>query len=163
MKIYGIGLSKTGNTSLSKALRILGIGTIQAYKIDQLSKKQATVDSIAASNFKTLNEQHIDSKFILTLRDYSSWIISAKAHYDKYPKRDIEDLMIARHKLGIFSTEDLQRVYFEHNYNVINHFKDKKNKLLVLDICSGEGWSKLCSFLDLPVPNCKFPHENKTK
>ena len=25
----------------------------------------------------------------------------------------------------------------------------------------GEGWDRLCHFLDLQVPDCPFPHENK--
>lgn len=30
-----------------------------------------------------------------------------------------------------------------------------------MDICAGEGWEKLCVFLNVPVPNAPFPHANE--
>ena len=30
-----------------------------------------------------------------------------------------------------------------------------------MDICNGDGWDKLCKFLNLQKPNTKFPHYNK--
>ena len=32
-----------------------------------------------------------------------------------------------------------------------------------MNICdNGDGWEKLCKFLDKEVPNADFPHNNKT-
>jgi hypothetical protein len=31
-----------------------------------------------------------------------------------------------------------------------------------MDIFSGDGWAKLCDFLQQPVPRRGFPHANKT-
>jgi hypothetical protein len=40
-------------------------------------------------------------------------------------------------------------------------FADKPaGKLLELAICEGEGWEKLCPFLDVPVPAVPFPVKN---
>ena len=41
--------------------------------------------------------------------------------------------------------------------NVLFYFSKREKDLLVLDICGGEGWEKLCKFLHVPVPNKKFP------
>jgi hypothetical protein len=32
--------------------------------------------------------------------------------------------------------------------------------LLVMDICGGEGWEKLCPFLNQPTPEVAFPRRN---
>ena len=43
------------------------------------------------------------------------------------------------------------------------HFKDRPGDLLELDVCSGEGYAKLCSFLSLPMPeDAAFPIANST-
>lgn len=36
----------------------------------------------------------------------------------------------------------------------------KALKILVFDVFSGDGWEKLCNFLDRPIPNRPFPHKN---
>ena len=38
-------------------------------------------------------------------------------------------------------------------------FKDRPDDLLVIDICSGEGFERLAPFLDRPVPTEAFPHK----
>ena len=49
--------------------------------------------------------------------------------------------------------------YFEqYNNSVIDFFKDKPGQLLVLNIPGGDGWEKLCPFLNLPIVDEKFPH-----
>jgi hypothetical protein len=32
-----------------------------------------------------------------------------------------------------------------------------------MNICDGEGWEKLCSFLNKPIPDVPFPKENITE
>lgn len=57
-----------------------------------------------------------------------------------------------------YSLEQSTKVFDEFNASVI---KDcPKDKLLVFDV--KEGWDPLCKFLNLPVPEQKFPHENDT-
>ena len=34
--------------------------------------------------------------------------------------------------------------------------------LLIIDITKGEGWEKLCLFLNKEIPNTEFPHRHKT-
>jgi len=40
------------------------------------------------------------------------------------------------------------------------YFKGRPDDLLILDICGGDGWEKLCNFLSLPIPSVDFPFEN---
>jgi hypothetical protein len=46
------------------------------------------------------------------------------------------------------------------NKEIIDYFKFDNTKLLVMDIIKGDGWEKLCKFLDKPIPNRPFPHKN---
>ena len=50
--------------------------------------------------------------------------------------------------------------YLTRNQKVIEYFKDK-DQLLVLDVVGGEGWVKLCPFLEKPIPNKDFPWRNR--
>ncbi len=59
-----------------------------------------------------------------------------------------------------FQRDTFRKAYEDHRDNVINYFRHKGRDLLVIDICGGEGWERLCEFLDVPVPDVPFPHEN---
>ena len=45
--------------------------------------------------------------------------------------------------------------------DIRNFFSDKPDQFLEMNICNGDGWDKLCKFLNLQKPNTKFPHYNK--
>jgi hypothetical protein len=66
----------------------------------------------------------------------------------------IQEVLYSRHTTW-------EEAYREYDGRVKDFFKDKSSeKLLVLDIPGGDGWSKLCSFLNAAVPKKPFPHEN---
>jgi Sulfotransferase domain len=44
----------------------------------------------------------------------------------------------------------------------VRYFENRPGKLLVIDICNGDGYEKLCPFLGLPTINEAFPKENHT-
>jgi hypothetical protein len=52
-------------------------------------------------------------------------------------------------------------VYETHVRNVLHYFSGRKDDLLVIDICGGEGWQPLCDFLQVPIPPRAFPHANE--
>ena len=72
--------------------------------------------------------------------EQTTWI----THYDENKKAEL----ILSHK---------QRIE-----NILMYFQDRPEDLLVIDICGGEGWEKLCPFLDLPTRNDLFTHANIT-
>jgi hypothetical protein len=39
--------------------------------------------------------------------------------------------------------------------------ENDRKRLLELDVFSGDGWEKLCRFVDRPIPSVAFPWENK--
>ena len=59
--------------------------------------------------------------------------------------------------------EHFIKTYNTHNQAVLNYFRERETKLLYFNMISGDGWDKLCDFLDKGVPSDNFPHSNKTK
>jgi hypothetical protein len=81
-RIWGIGLTRTGTTSLNTALNILGYRSIHWPTTSDLlhGNLQAATDESVAVVYKYLDFRHPGSKFILTERDEESWVRSTAAH-----------------------------------------------------------------------------------
>lgn len=183
-KIFGIGLHKTGTSSLARALNILDIKCshwehyeelykgIQNndYSFEFLKKYQAVVDLPVPCIFANLDRAYPNSKFILTIRDTENWFKSVKNHFIV-----TKEMFDRSDKLKLLKEEELfykikhvdKNIFIEryenHNKEVIDYFKNRKNDLLVIDIIQGDGWDKICRFLDKRVPNDVFPIINKRK
>ena len=152
MKIINIGLPRTGTYSLTLALRILGYKTIHCpNKINFIEEYDAATE--VRFNYNELNEFYPESLFVYTARDFNSWIRSCKRHKKYYVSG-----------WNPFWEQ-------EENWEEIKKNKDKEiellntqtNKLLIVNICNGDGWSKLCDFLKKPAPRVEFPNVNKSK
>ena len=63
----------------------------------------------------------------------------------------------------VFDKRKFSRAYVKHVRAVRKYFKNKPDKLLVVDITKGNGWEKICPFLGKEIPNDDFPHSNKTQ
>ena len=183
-KVFGLGLSKTGTSSLGEALNVLGIKTIHypfdnntynelyegQYNLTILNEYDGIVDIPVAPYYAQLDKVYPDSKFILTIQDIESWLKSVDKHWElmmqwwhNYPefKRFHEFIGVAVYGSMLFNKDRFRFVYETHAKNVIDYFKNNKEQFLVIDICAGEGWKELCSFLDLPIPEEPFPHANE--
>ncbi|MEM6598284.1 MAG: sulfotransferase, partial [Cyanobacteria bacterium P01_C01_bin.69] len=84
--------------------------------------------------------------------------------YTKYPATD-KDIAILR-RMHIYESVTFDRgkfidAYHRYHADVRRYFKDRPNDLLEMNIVEGEGWEKLCPFLEMPVPEAAFPHRNK--
>ncbi len=182
-KIFGIGLSKTGTTSLGMALQNLGVRTIHNpidqqtyneltsanYDLSILKEYQAIVDIPVAPFYAQLDKIFPSSKFILTVRDKNSWIKSIKTHFEAShhwleANPSLRDFVLFLRACVFgsldFNEERFLYVYDFHVKNVKDYFKGREKDLLILDIIRGEGWEKLCPFLGLEIPVDPFPHLN---
>jgi hypothetical protein len=182
-KVFGIGLSKTGTTSLGLALNRLGIATIDFphdpttlrqlengdYRLHVLERYRAVTDTPVAPYYAQLDKLFPGSKFILTVRDPESWLRSVEEHW-KFSlewaehHRDFYRFAYFMH-VAVYGSYAFERdryayVYAQHTRNVLDYFKDRPDDLLVLNVCAGESWEKLCPFLQLPVLEEPFPRVN---
>lgn len=100
-KCFGIGLSRTGTTSLAAALNILGFrvqhfpadactqdelsrwlrGRVGPLFLSALENYDGIVDTPASCSFDGLDKAYPDSRFILTVRDERSWLRSCEQYW----------------------------------------------------------------------------------
>jgi len=179
-KIFGIGLGKTGTTSLTKAMRILGFTpVIHGLKyIDELRDVRFAADIFIAARWKFLAYAYPKAKFILTDRDTDAWLDSTQRHYKstqrrsmggaptewglKIPLRTAESRWLL-YGTTVFDPENFSYTMDHHRAAIKKYFTAKPDKLLIMDFEKGTGWNELCEFLDVPVPNVSFPHKNKKR
>jgi hypothetical protein len=169
-KIFGIGLAKTGTTSLSEALRILDYSTID-YPLDLegVNEHDAATDIPIADSFRLLDHRYPGSKFIYTVRERSEWLGSSMTHWarsiDSGRLTNARRAMLIKRLYGTidFDAKLFAEAYDRHESHVFAYFANRHDDLLVLDICRGEnGWEPLCAFLRKEVPDHPFPQANKT-
>ena len=164
-KIFGIGLAKTGTTSLNDAFAILGIASIGCpTSVASIRRFDAATDGIVADQFEELDRTFPNSRFIYTVRDRDSWLRS----YTRYRGRKLPASQAHLDKVerlyGTAGTESrvLLDSYERHDRHVREYFRDRPDDLLVMNICGGEAdWESLCAFLGKPVPDVPFPASNE--
>lgn len=177
-KVFGIGLSKTGTTSLARALDILGYrtrdylgvssyiaGDLSSVNLEEIDANDAFTDTPIPSFYKQIDKQYPNSKFILTTRDMDGWLKSCKKQFtERIVARQNEatsQLHTDLYGCFAFDPEKYASGYTRHVNGVLDYFKDRPEDLLVIDICGGEqNWVKLCAFLEQPAPEIPFPVTN---
>lgn len=169
-KVFGIGLSKTGTKTLAQALLILGYKVFHSPNAWDIYTYDGGTDTSVAVRYQELDKLFPDSKFILTVRNLEGWLKSFEKHSSKLnfadmPKHlrfEYEWLRVKLYGSIKFEPTLYAQGYAKHVQEVKAYFKTRPASLLILDICGGEKWDKLCPFLGKPVTNMPFPHENKT-
>ena len=89
-KVFGIGLSRTGTTSLGRALEQLGYFhahlrnpiTEQILTEDDFALFDAATDAPVAARFETLYYTYPHARFILTVRPKASWLDSMQRLFE---------------------------------------------------------------------------------
>jgi hypothetical protein len=176
MKIFGIGLARTGTTSLARALRTLGYKTLHAecdilkiiddnlvVRPEVIEKYDAIIGTPLSTSYETLDNLY-DAKFIYTQRRLNTWLESCEKMF--VPELPIDDCHIKLHDdlygSKYFDREKFNAGAIKHADEVMKYFNGKDN-FLALGICEGEGWDKLCGFLEKSLPIKDFPHLSKTR
>lgn len=171
MKIFCIGLSRSGAMTLNEALMILGYRSLFVLDYEQLednlSKFDAFTHTPLAAIYKELDCRFPNSKFILNIRERESWLSSLEKQWNAANSIDLPDIgrEIRQRVYGTdqFNRETLSRTYDQHFDDVSQHFKNRDQSLLILNVCGGEGFEKLCPFLDKSIPPQPFPHQNSAR
>lgn len=185
-RIFGIGMHKTGSTSLHHAFEILGFNSwhwssahyakaiwaeMTAFeKSTSLEHFYALCDLPIAILFKQLDRAYPNSRFILTLRDEEDWLRSVENHWGHKTNKhrgwwDTDPFTHFIHK-QIYGQKNFDREVFRaryrrHNAEVMDYFA-RRSDLLVLDVDHNDKWGKICAFLDRPLPMVSYPGENLT-
>lgn len=174
-KIFGIGLSRTGTTSLQFALMKLGFKTAHYpmtlytdndYQICE--EFQAFCDSPIPLIYPELDRRYSDSKFILTTRNKNAWLesmewmlVHGKVKWGWGPS-------VHRYHQEFYGTKRFNRTklsqkYDEFHQQVSDYFQERPADLLCLNLDQGIDINKLCQFLKIPPKNIEFPRRNQRK
>lgn len=172
-RVFCIGWHKTGTSTLGLALLRLGYSVVGC-RLDMVHPlTRGNVDAVLAVAqrydavqdvpwavlYRELDARFPSSKFVLTERDEEDWFESARRHFGS--------VNIPLHEWiyghGVLEgNEELYRERFRSHYTAVReYFDDRPNDLLRLNLAAGDGWEKLCTFLERGIPIAAFPHENK--
>lgn len=174
-KIFGIGLQRTGTTSLHQAALLLGIRSapmsadllydLNAPLIDQYDLFS---DNPIPLLYQKLDHARQNSKFILTTRPVDDWLKSVEwllTHDTPQLSADLKTIADDIHQelygRTTFDESTFRAFWHSHHAEVDSYFADRPDHLLKLDFTAGDGWEKLCPFLGVPIPAAPFPHTNK--
>lgn len=183
-RIFALGLNKTGTTTLGHALNMLGIPTIDYptdsrtleqleqgdYKLDILKVYKAVTDMPVGLFYPQLDRLYPGSRFILTVRDKSSWLKSVGNHWpfvmewgrhEEAFRRFTYYAFTAVYGSPHYNEDRYSYVYDTHEEGIRRYFSGRPDDILIIDISAGEGWEKLCPFLGIPIPEEPFPHLNR--
>jgi hypothetical protein len=187
-RIFGIGMHKTATTSLHTALGILGFDSVhwktahwakavyhemmEQGRSLTLEKHYAACDLPITILYEELDKAYPGSKFILTVKDEERWLKDVRDHwgYDTNVFRHTWDKDPFSHKLHQiiygqrhFDADVFLARYRRHNAEVLEHFKDRPDDLLVMNMDKEAGWWELCNFLGRPMPNAPYPRIDPTR
>ena len=174
-KIFGIGISRTGTTSLGVALLYLGIPTTHYVTRPELyHDARAILDAPVFADFERLDHQFPRSRFIYTQRDPDAWLHSFRDKLLDGPMNQREETRRPQHEAAVMnqrvyrdlfgridglSDDVLREGYLRHRERVFGYFLGRPNDLLVLTIDEEDNqtmWSRLCEFVGIRIPGA-FP------
>jgi hypothetical protein len=169
-KIIGIGLPKTGTTSLATALQVLGCEHVthrpdlllQRYRRSgrwDMGRSGAVMD-INPWPLYAIRRAYPDALLVHTHRDIDSWLASCEVHFSRDPEYNPEGRLeifgVTRYVAEVFADTHKQ-----HGGFVRHFFNTDTGPHINLE--AKQGWEPLCKALRVPVPEIPYPHENKRK
>lgn len=188
LSVIGAGFGRTGTHTLNLALEMLGFGP--CHHMEDVNRSEAqkqlfraagrgepvdwdvvyegyksAVDWPTAYFWRELAEHFPAAKVILTVRNSEDWYKSARATIFHTMGAAADPASFGRAVIAdkVFSgrvddeTHAIE-VLEMHNAEVIETIAPER--LLVYNVA--DGWPRLCSFLEVPVPADPFPHSNTT-
>lgn len=189
LSVIGAGFGRTGTLSMKLALETLGFGPCHHMadvlsNPDQLAKWRivaqgsvadwddilagynSAVDWPSAFYWRELSEHYPHAKIILTVRSPESW-------YESFSKTILETMGPGSnpHSFGekiiknvIFGGRPEDRAHaiavYEKNIAEVKA-AFPAHRLLTYQL--GDGWERLCKFLNKPIPDAPFPKNNSTE
>lgn len=180
MKVFGIGLNKTGTTTLNYCLRSLGYRHLTHNAKALTDWTQGRKDDVFALidqydsfddwpyplMYRELHARYPEAKFILTVRrDAKSWLRSLKKHsLNTSPTRHHRKMAYGfDYPFG----HEQHHIDFYHNHNasVKAFFEEKGEQDRLLTLCweNGDGWRELAPFLGVPEPDEAIPRANEAR
>lgn len=176
-KVFGIGLNKTGTTTLGQCGKTLGLRCTSCNKtlLEDVVSRNYFSRIIHKVNhydlfedwpwpliYEQLDQKFPESKFILTVRSSEDkWLESLKKHSMRtHPIKHCRKLTYGFNFPHKHEKEHIE-FYRRHNDSVCSYFDGRDSDFLELCWENGDGFEKLYDFLGYDVPDAPLPHANK--
>jgi GT2 family glycosyltransferase/glycosyltransferase involved in cell wall biosynthesis len=176
-RVFGIGLNKTGTTSLHQALRVLGydslhwggpalrrfIETSLAEGAPLLSRLDPHLDAfsdiqVLSEHYELLDTQYPGSRFVLTVRPLDDWIASRRRHVETNRRRKEAGTY---HGRFLEVDEPAWREHWTRHVEGAREYFAGRDDFLELDLIASPDWRPLCDLLGRPRPTIDFPWANR--
>ncbi len=178
-KVFGIGLNKTGTSSLKNALITLGYNhcTLRGQmthkyfnnNFDKIFKTVEEYDSFEDWPWPLMYRQVFEkygktARYFLTRRHTAdAWVESLKAHSlgtnpQNNPRKKIFGYDYPH------GAEAQHIAYYENHLSTVRqYFADQDASDVLCEVCweEADGWPQICNFLCEPLPDAPFPHANR--
>jgi type II secretion system protein G len=179
LKVFGLGLNKTGTSTLGKCLRHFGyrhvscrrdlLERFRAGDLEPIFQVLDEYDSFEDWPFPLMYRELFarcgdGARYILTTRSSPQrWLESLKSHALRTPADQQCRTLAYGFDYPHGHESDHLAFYDRHNADVRAFFRDHHAEHAFLDLCweRGDGWQQLCPFLGLPIPSIPFPHSNR--
>ncbi|MFV0244796.1 MAG: sulfotransferase family protein [Qingshengfaniella sp.] len=178
LKIFGVGLNKTGTTTLGQCLRTLGfshMGTRRdlflAYREGNLAPIFEVADQYDCFEdwpwpllYRELFGRYgTQAKYVLTVRrSPEAWLKSLKKHSLITSVTGHCRKLAYGYDYPFGHEAEHLACYDRHNREVAAFFREQGAEDSLITLCweTGDGWPELCGFLGRPVPEGPLPHAN---
>lgn len=184
-RVFGIGMNKTGTSSLAWALRRLGVVPVATQKlvgraglIQALFERGDYEPALRYARmyrafedrpwnvwdmYRRLDERYPGSRFVLTTRNPESWWRSVERWLTVSKPEDARAEHYRQHlRVATLGKEEMIAAYLAYEREVRAYFGDRRD-FCELDLEAGHGWPELCALLELPEPAVAFPHANRQR
>lgn len=166
MKIFGVGLTRTGTTSLAVAMTQVGYNNVVHYPSERTlfaGQYDGAFDLPVVINYKALDKVFPESRFIYTVREKDDWLDSMEKYLERKETNSGQQRTsrILVYGNPVFDRGLYSFAYDRHHNDVLAYFKTRPQDLLTLNICGGDGWAPLLSFLGIDASVDSFPHEHQ--
>ncbi len=176
-RLFGIGLNKTGTTSLHEAFRMLGYDSLHwggpalrrfvevslAAGDPLLSRLDPHLDAfsdiqVLSEHYELLDQQYPGSRFVLTTRPVEDWIESRRRHVETNRAK----FEAGTYRGGFLDVDEeaWRAQWTRHVDGVRAHFAGRDD-FLELDLTAHPDWGALCEFLGVRPPSAAFPWANR--
>lgn len=174
-KVFGVGLARTGTTSLHEAMGILGLNSapnsiplLDGIDLDFLSRHDAFFDNPIPFRYEALDTVCPDSRWIVTQRPVDDWLSSMEWLFGPGLDRLKPDMRIVGDRVhrqvygsDKFDEQRLRSIYDRHYTQLADWVEGRHSIWIHVD--DGLDWLPICQLLDLPVPQAPFPHSNRRR
>lgn len=182
-RVFCVGMNKTGTSTMKQCFELLNIMPVacptnyskmeraQIHRFYDLKDYDSMLELATKyrafedrpwnmwSMYQKLDERFPNSQFILTERDAESWWRSAE-RWITVSKPEVLDRYQLHLRVHNADKDSMIESYLRYNQEVRDYFRGT-GKLLIMNLEHGEDWTKLCTFLNAPIPAVPFPHANR--